>query len=643
MSSIEDQLTKEAAKEMLKEINKKMFTQKKDAISKFVEYIETTQPKLSSSTVNYILKGDRKYPGVIHGCGHFNWKGSFHKYSASILDLVQMMLSNAYDYHETVIRCFLKLSREEIEGMHLPDHARKKSGNNAAANWILDLLKQNGVEVSLDKTASPRRFSRGDGKNEGYQTSASAITASVSRSPGAYNQSTSMALGSSRIKGSRSLDSPKPPTPSATSPQVHASHSNLTSEDAKKKKGFMNFLSGFFHRRPNKQVLEQKGILKSAGVFGAPLDEVVSKHGMYGLPAVVVDCVEKLQRESLLHVGLFRIPGNNTNIIKLKQQYDYGGPVNLKEETANDISGLLKLYLRDMPEPLFPFQTYDTFLKAYESTQGGGDGADVLRVVERMPGSRRRLMKYLFEFLHLLSLNSAVNMMKSRNIAICLAPNLLRPRQETLQSVALDASAVTGVVKWLIDHTKPETRRTSAGAGARPKAHSDEKADTGRPRSRPISPQHSKSNTAPNIPSNPITPNSKLPPGWREVTSNGKTYFYNEKLKFSQWERPTEPSPKPHLRTASTTPPTAALPTVMEQKKGKRKGPPAFTKKKKRLDASVGEAGKLPGNISPRKPPTSPRTPIKEESSLPEGWTSHVEKRTGKIFYYHTSTKTSQW
>eukprot|EP00954_Amorphochlora_amoebiformis_P003619 279963-Amorphochlora_amoeboformis.AAC.1 len=215
---------------------------------------------------------------------------------------------------------------------------------------------------------------------------------------------------------------------STTRMNDHASNTCITG-DSKRKKGFMKYLSGFFHKRPDQKVLQKQGILKAAGVFGAPLSEVVRIHGKQGLPAVIVDCVTVLRTKHLLHEGLFRIPGNNTNIIALKQRYDYGGQVDLNGETANDVSGLLKLYLRDMPEPLFPWEFYDEFLNAFE--RKSVDGGQAIRyIVSSIPEPRRRLIKYLFEYLFLLSLNSSVHKMAPRNLAICLAPNILRPEVE---------------------------------------------------------------------------------------------------------------------------------------------------------------------------------------------------------------------
>eukprot|EP00466_Bigelowiella_natans_P010072 jgi/Bigna1/142160/aug1.67_g16868 len=404
--SLQDQLTREAVRDLLKEINKKMFTQKKDAISKFISYIKSSQPKMTASTIELLLVGERKLPGMIFATGVLNWKGGFHNYTVLLLDLLELLLSSEYDYNKTVRKVLLELC--------LNNHSKKKSGNRRAAKFILQFLEENGRKVEDKMRLKP---SKGAPEEKAHRTSTPSLSRSFSGSQ--------LSRTSSQTRNTHSRSESSLPPMAA---QIHASGECVTS-DAKKKSGFINFLSGFFGRRPNQSMLEEKGILKAAKVFGARLDDVVKAHGKSGLPKVVVDCVEELRAKHLRHEGLFRIPGNNTNIIALKQKYDYGDNPNLADETANDVSGLLKLYLRDMPEPLFPWNKYDELLGAYDNL-GQDKGESLRKVAATCPPNRNLLRNYLFEYCHTLSLNSGVNKMKPRNIAICLAPNVLRPKVE---------------------------------------------------------------------------------------------------------------------------------------------------------------------------------------------------------------------
>lgn len=79
---------------------------------------------------------------------------------------------------------------------------------------------------------------------------------------------------------------------------------------------------------------------------------------------------------SVLHVeGLFRHNGRETDIREFKQRYDRGescmnltkeftGGKNLelyKIQDPHTVPGILKSYLRNLPEPIFSFEYYEAF------------------------------------------------------------------------------------------------------------------------------------------------------------------------------------------------------------------------------------------------------------------------------------------
>ncbi len=62
--------------------------------------------------------------------------------------------------------------------------------------------------------------------------------------------------------------------------------------------------------------------------------------------------------------GIFRISGSLEQILKLKNRIDTDGKIDFFEEKADChvIAGLLRLYFRELPEPLFTFEHYENFL-----------------------------------------------------------------------------------------------------------------------------------------------------------------------------------------------------------------------------------------------------------------------------------------
>lgn len=75
------------------------------------------------------------------------------------------------------------------------------------------------------------------------------------------------------------------------------------------------------------------------------------------VPKIVRDAVTFLESEGLKHVGLYRHCGSTKNIESLRQRYDtyHFWKTNLSQDFAvDDVSSLLKLYLRELSPSLVP-------------------------------------------------------------------------------------------------------------------------------------------------------------------------------------------------------------------------------------------------------------------------------------------------
>ena len=58
-------------------------------------------------------------------------------------------------------------------------------------------------------------------------------------------------------------------------------------------------------------------------------------------------------------VGIFRLPGQARRIRTLKEQYDAGSQEEFPpNEDVHTVASLMKLYLKELPEPVVPFALY---------------------------------------------------------------------------------------------------------------------------------------------------------------------------------------------------------------------------------------------------------------------------------------------
>ncbi|XP_053153133.1 rho GTPase-activating protein 45 isoform X2 [Hemicordylus capensis] len=173
-----------------------------------------------------------------------------------------------------------------------------------------------------------------------------------------------------------------------------------------------------------------------------------------GIPFIIKKCISEIERRALKTKGIYRVNGVKTRVEKLCQAFENGKElVELSQASPHDISNVLKLYLRQLPEPIMPFRTYNQLMgMAKESLQGGPEGKaskDVVEVVDRgaetdkvvvtlvaklalllreLPRENLATLKYIVEHLRRIVQLEQENKMSAGNLGIVFGPTLMRPR-----------------------------------------------------------------------------------------------------------------------------------------------------------------------------------------------------------------------
>ncbi|KAH8928949.1 GTPase activating protein [Atractiella rhizophila] len=165
--------------------------------------------------------------------------------------------------------------------------------------------------------------------------------------------------------------------------------------------------------------------------FGVDLAEQMSRDGVE-VPRVLEKCCEVIEEFGLDTVGIYRLSGTTSRIQRLKQKLDKDvEAVDLRSEEnlsdINDITGVLKLWIRELPEPLLTWELYDGFIDAAKIEN---DRLRHIRLHERvndLPDPNYAALRYLMGHLHKVRQKEAKNSMTVSNLAIVFGPNLLGP------------------------------------------------------------------------------------------------------------------------------------------------------------------------------------------------------------------------
>eukprot|EP00013_Stygamoeba_regulata_P002700 CAMPEP_0177642528 /NCGR_PEP_ID=MMETSP0447-20121125/7634_1 /TAXON_ID=0 /ORGANISM="Stygamoeba regulata, Strain BSH-02190019" /LENGTH=397 /DNA_ID=CAMNT_0019144691 /DNA_START=131 /DNA_END=1321 /DNA_ORIENTATION=- len=152
--------------------------------------------------------------------------------------------------------------------------------------------------------------------------------------------------------------------------------------------------------------------------------------------------------------GIFRITGNRADVEKLGEELGkHGVSIDLKGYDSHVVASVIKNYIRELPEPIFPTTVYSWCLAIADI---GNDSekqlAYVKKILVMLPPENRKLLHQLCEFLHGVSAFQDVNKMNADNLAIVFTPNLLRGEEHmSVLKMMEDSPTLQSVVSIMIE------------------------------------------------------------------------------------------------------------------------------------------------------------------------------------------------
>ncbi|KAI6188003.1 hypothetical protein M3Y98_00306600 [Aphelenchoides besseyi] len=177
----------------------------------------------------------------------------------------------------------------------------------------------------------------------------------------------------------------------------------------------------FLRSRTTMNDLIERGIYKPEPVFGSTLAAVCEHDGL-PVPRFILEVTELIEKRGLSMDGIYRVSGNLSSIQKLRCNIDQDRYDALaKEDDVHVLTGALKLFLRELADPLFPSDLNKEFMSAMkEQTRIRLKSYDDL--LKRLPESNRATLAHLISHLRRISRHSSENRMQIHNLAIVFGP-----------------------------------------------------------------------------------------------------------------------------------------------------------------------------------------------------------------------------
>ncbi|KAM9709895.1 rho GTPase-activating protein 15 isoform 3-T3 [Menidia menidia] len=205
-----------------------------------------------------------------------------------------------------------------------------------------------------------------------------------------------------------------------------------STSDSADKSGVKNRLKKFIIRRPSMKTLQEKGLIKDR-VFGCHLLTLCEREGST-VPKFVQICVDAVEKRGLDANGIYRVSGNLATIQKIRFIIDQEEDLDLDQSQWEDIhvvTGALKLFFRELPEPLFPFKFFQPFVDTVKIKDSREKTQAVKKLIQKLPKPNHDTMKVLFTHLQRVLAFSKKNLMSTQGIGIVFGPTLMWPELDS--------------------------------------------------------------------------------------------------------------------------------------------------------------------------------------------------------------------
>lgn len=175
-------------------------------------------------------------------------------------------------------------------------------------------------------------------------------------------------------------------------------------------------------------------------IFGVDLTTQLIRDNVE-VPPILEICADAIERVGIQNMGIYRLSGTTSRVQKLKAKFDADwSSVDLMSDEAlsdiNIVAGCLKLWFRELPEPLFTHALYPAFIEAAKVENDYMRQIRLHEQVNELPDANYATLRFLMAHLDRVRSQESVNQMSAHNLAIVFGPTLLSPPHDVIASDA---------------------------------------------------------------------------------------------------------------------------------------------------------------------------------------------------------------
>ncbi len=201
-------------------------------------------------------------------------------------------------------------------------------------------------------------------------------------------------------------------------------------------------------------------------VFGSDLEEYVERSRRPGsledVSPVIKWLIQSMYAQNVLEEeGIFRIAGSRVKMNCLLNAINCGylDYLDTHDFDVHCLAGVLKQYIRELPDSLLCDKFYEDWIKAIGSTPIANKMEAYKQVLDRIPKVNKENICYLIKFLAKIVENSDKTKMTTANMGICFGVSLLSSSSPMGSSKnktenSIDMATATNVFDFLLNNHK---------------------------------------------------------------------------------------------------------------------------------------------------------------------------------------------
>lgn len=187
---------------------------------------------------------------------------------------------------------------------------------------------------------------------------------------------------------------------------------------------------------PRETLLRRTQSRKRNGIFGKPLESLSRKTGsknghfenieIHYVPEIVYKCLSEVERRGLRIQGIYRQNGPAQKLSHIRSLFETGKKSEANRQLStvdiHCVTGLLKLFFRQLPKPLFTDDLYREFIKSITCANDVEKHRSMQACLKKLPKVNFLTLGKLVDHFQNVKMYESDNKMNSYNLATVFGP-----------------------------------------------------------------------------------------------------------------------------------------------------------------------------------------------------------------------------